>query len=224
MRRIWAECWQCWDSRCSRPCRHSVSASSSSARWRTRPTFCCCPKPSRSPSAAAPQPPATTVRPACEKSAGSGRKLSAFLWATDDDAQLHADLTDDGQRQNGVSIMNTLARKLKDGGRATELKIFNEEELSAALSVYVDKEENGAFDTFCTKAMKETQHRLLTTTGARGDGGGGGGGGKPHDSCLESSLERSAHHSDPSDACNDPSREIQAMLLVRNRWGERGGR
>ena len=47
--------------------------------------------------------------------------------------------------------MNTLARKLKDGGRATELKIFNEEELSAALSVYVDKEENGAFDTFCTK-------------------------------------------------------------------------
>ena len=32
--------------------------------------------------------------------------------------------------------MNTLARKLKDGGRATELKIFNEEELSAALSVY----------------------------------------------------------------------------------------
>ena len=117
---------------------------------------------------------------------------------TDDDAQLHADLTDDGQRQNGVSIMNTLARKLKDGGRATELKIFNEEELSAALSVYVDKEENGAFDTFCTKAMKETQHRLLTTTGARGDGGGGGG--KPHESCLESSLERSAHHSDPSDA------------------------
>ena len=42
--------------------------------------------------------------------------------------------------------------------------------------MYVDKEENGAFDTFCTKAMKETQHRLLTTTGARGDAGGGGGG------------------------------------------------
>ena len=84
---------------------------------------------------------------------------------------MHEDLTDAGAKQNGANIMNTLTRKLREAKPGEELKIFAEDELTAALSAYVDKAENGAFETFYTKAMKETQHKLLTTT-MRGGGGG----------------------------------------------------
>lgn len=101
------------------------------------------------------------------KAKAETKRRAAAADGDDEDAGplVHDDLTEDGQRQNGVSIMNTLSRKLREAPSGHELKIFDEDELSAALASYVDKGENAAFEQFYQKAIKETQHQLLTTTG-----------------------------------------------------------
>jgi double-strand break repair protein MRE11 len=98
----------------------------------------------------------------------------------DGGALVHEDLTDDGQRQNGASIMNTLTRKLREAPSGQELKIFAEDELTAALASYVDKSENAAFEQFYQKAIKETQLKLLTT-----QQGSGGRDSKPEDEIMD---------------------------------------
>ena len=117
------------------------------------------------------------------KAKAETRRRAAGADGDDDDGAgplMHDDLTEDGQRQNGVSIMNTLSRKLREAPSGQELKIFDEDELSAALARYVEKGENAAFEQFYQKAIKETQHRLLTTTGRAA-----GRDGKPEDEIMD---------------------------------------
>ena len=54
--------------------------------------------------------------------------------------------------------MSVLSEKLAE---QKELAIFTEGDLGEALAEYVDKEENGSFERFYDKQIRETQTKLM---------------------------------------------------------------
>ena len=74
---------------------------------------------------------------------------------------MHDDLTDEGARQNGVNIMNTLTRKLRDAKPGDEMKIFA---VAICISIHEFCIQNDEFciqnDEFNTKQIPNTVRRM----------------------------------------------------------------
>jgi hypothetical protein len=66
--------------------------------------------------------------------------------------------TEGGRRNTGVAIMSVLEEKLRE---QDNLNIFASSDLGAALSEFVDKDENGAFTQFYDTQIRECQKKLM---------------------------------------------------------------